>query len=109
MEKIKLNMTVNGKNISIYIKQYARLLDCEGDLGLQYQRRCSIGECGAVGAFDGKRTTVWCCSFNGGKYHSRGLSNGDKLHPVQEAFVKQCTIMWFLHTGYAYERKGITR
>ncbi|MGI6486120.1 MAG: (2Fe-2S)-binding protein [Thermoanaerobacterales bacterium] len=99
MEKIKLNMTVNGKNISIYIKQYARLLDVlREDLGLTGTKEgCGIGECGACTVLvDGKAVNscmVLAASMEGKNITTvEGLSNGDKLHPVQEAFVKHNAI-----------------
>jgi carbon-monoxide dehydrogenase small subunit len=99
VDKIKLSMNVNDKNVSIYVKPYARLLDVlREDLGLTGTKEgCGIGECGACTVIvDGKAVNscmVLAASMEGKKITTiEGISNGDKLHPIQEAFVQHNAI-----------------
>ncbi len=94
MEKITLNMVVNGKPVNIQIKPYARLLDViREDLGLTGTKEgCGVGECGACTVIvDGKsvNTCLTLAASMEGKsiITIEGLMEDEKLHPIQQAFI----------------------
>lgn len=94
MEKIKVNMFVNGKPVSVHIKPYARLLDViREELGLTGTKEgCGIGECGACTVIvDGKsvNSCLTLAASMEGKHITtiEGLMENDKLHPIQQAFI----------------------
>lgn len=95
MEKIKVNMTVNGNAVSVYIKPYARLIDViREDLGLTGTKEgCGVGECGACTVIvDGKNVNTCltlAASMEGKSILTiEGLSKDFKLHPIQQAFIE---------------------
>lgn len=94
MKQIK--MTVNGKIHELQVKPWATLLDILRDeLGLTGTKEgCGLGECGACTVImDGK--TVNSCLVLAPEADEKeiitieGLAQGDKLHPIQEAFMEQ--------------------
>lgn len=94
MEKIKVNMFVNNKPVSVDIKPYARLLDViREELGLTGTKEgCGIGECGACTVIvDGKsvNSCLTLAASMEGKHITtiEGLMENDKLHPIQQAFI----------------------
>jgi carbon-monoxide dehydrogenase small subunit len=93
MKDIKL--TVNGNEYEISIKPNATLLDTiREDLGLTGTKEgCGNGECGACTVIIDGKTANSCITLaveaNGKKITTiEGLSQGEKLHPIQEAFVE---------------------
>jgi len=93
MKNIKL--TVNGTTHELSVKPYATLLDViREDLGLTGTKEgCGNGECGACTVIiDGKTANsciVLAVEANGKEITTiEGLSHGEKLHPIQEAFVE---------------------
>ncbi|WP_227764934.1 (2Fe-2S)-binding protein [Zhaonella formicivorans] len=95
MEKVKLNMVVNGKPESLEVKPYARLLDVlREDLGLTGTKEgCGVGECGACTVIVDGETVNTCLTLAlsmEGKHITtiEGLMENEKLHPIQEAFIK---------------------
>lgn len=95
MDKVKLNMVVNGKPVSLEVKPYARLLDVlRENLGLTGTKEgCGIGECGACTVIVEGETVNTCLTLAAsmdGKHITtiEGLMENDKLHPIQEAFIK---------------------
>lgn len=89
-----LQMTVNGQPHSIEVEPDELLVDVLRDrLGLTGTKiGCNEGECGACTVIlDGR--AVLSCLLPALRAHGRsittieGLSDGDVLHPVQEAFV----------------------
>jgi aerobic carbon-monoxide dehydrogenase small subunit len=93
MEQIKL--TVNGKYYELQVKPWATLLDViREDLGLTGTKEgCGEGECGACTVImDGKAVNsciMLATEANGKKITTiEGLADGDKLHPIQEAFLE---------------------
>ena len=95
MEKHLLTMTVNGETVEVAVEPSAMLLDVLHDeLGLiGVKEACGRGECGACTVMmDGRSVTsclVLAIDAQGRDILTiEGLSEGDRLHPVQEAFLK---------------------
>ncbi len=95
MEKIKLSMILNGKPISLLIKPYARLVDViRDDLGLTGTKEgCGVGECGACTVIADGAAINSCLTLAAsmeGKHITtiEGVMDQDRLHPLQEAFIK---------------------
>jgi len=94
-EKLPLKIEVNGKPYSLQVEPRVTLLDLlREQLNLTGSKKgCDYGQCGACTVHvDGKRV-LSCLSLavmqNGKKVTTiEGLSNGDQLHPMQEAFIK---------------------
>lgn len=94
-EKIPLQIEVNGVPHSLAVEPRVTLLDfLREQLNLTGTKKgCDHGQCGACTVHaDGKRI-LSCLSLavmNEGKKITtiEGLANGDKLHPMQEAFIK---------------------
>ncbi|MEI9809401.1 MAG: 2Fe-2S iron-sulfur cluster-binding protein [Bacteroidota bacterium] len=94
-EKIPLQIDVNGTVQTLNIEPRVTLLDfLREQLHLSGTKKgCDHGQCGACTVHvDGKRINS-CLSLavmNEGKKVTtiEGLANGDKLHPMQEAFIK---------------------
>jgi carbon-monoxide dehydrogenase small subunit len=115
MDKIKLNMIVNEKPVSIEIKPYARLLDViREELGLTGTKEgCGVGECGACTVIaDGKAVNscmVLAASMEGKNITTiEGLMKGDKLHPIQETFVNHNAMQCgFCTPGFIMSAKAL--
>jgi xanthine dehydrogenase YagT iron-sulfur-binding subunit len=94
-EKVPLKIEVNGKPYALQVEPRVTLLDLlREQLNLTGSKKgCDYGQCGACTVhIDGKRV-LSCLSLavmqNGKKVTTiEGLSNGDNLHPMQEAFIK---------------------
>ena len=93
--KVKLSLTVNGKRKRISIDPRMTLLDLlRENLGLTGTKKgCDFGQCGACTVHVDGRRTLSCLTFavmqHGAKIATiEGLSNGENLHPLQEAFIK---------------------
>jgi carbon-monoxide dehydrogenase small subunit len=85
---------VNGAPVTVLVEAHARLVDLLRDgLGLTGTKEgCSAGECGACTVIvDGR--TVNSCLFPAFEVEGRsvltieGLSSGNRLGPIQQAFV----------------------
>ncbi|HEY4289510.1 MAG TPA: (2Fe-2S)-binding protein [Puia sp.] len=94
-EKIPLNLTVNGTKYSVKVEPRTTLLDLlREQLDLTGTKKgCDRGQCGACTVHvDGVRINS-CLSLavtNEGRKITtiEGLAKGEKLHPMQEAFIK---------------------
>jgi len=94
-EKISLKLEINGVAHNLSVEPRVTLLDLlREQLQLTGTKKgCDHGQCGCCTVHvDGKRINS-CLSLavmNEGKKVTtiEGLANGDKLHPMQEAFIK---------------------
>ncbi|RCR70945.1 (2Fe-2S)-binding protein [Larkinella punicea] len=94
-EKVSFNLSINGKKHRLSTDPRTTLLDLlREQLGLTGTKKgCDFGQCGACTVHvDGQRVLA-CLSFavmqNGRKITTiEGLAKGDRLHPMQEAFIK---------------------
>jgi xanthine dehydrogenase YagT iron-sulfur-binding subunit len=94
-EKVPLKLDINGKKYKLSVEPRTTLLDLlREQLNLTGTKKgCDYGQCGACTVHvDGQRVNS-CLSFavmhDGKKVTTiEGLADGDKLHPMQEAFVK---------------------
>jgi xanthine dehydrogenase YagT iron-sulfur-binding subunit len=92
--KVPVQLTINGKSSTVNVEPRMTLLDAlRNDLDITGAKRvCDRGTCGACTMIvDGK--PVYSCSVLAidaqGKQITtvEGLAQGDKLHPVQQAFI----------------------
>jgi carbon-monoxide dehydrogenase small subunit len=90
----KLIITVNGKEYELQIEPSATLLDViREDLGLTGAKEgCGIGECGACTVIVDGITVNACLMLAMEAQGSQittieGLADGEKLHPIQQAFM----------------------
>ena len=93
--KLAISMTVNGVERKLDVAPWTSLLDALRDhLDLTGTKKgCDHGQCGACTVHVDGRRILSCLSLaimNEGKKVTtiEGLANGDKLHPMQEAFIK---------------------
>ena len=95
IEQVPLKLEVNGKKYKLSVEPRTTLLDLlREQLHLTGTKKgCDYGQCGACTVhIDGQRVNS-CLSFavmhDGKKVTTiEGLADGDRLHPMQEAFVK---------------------
>jgi xanthine dehydrogenase YagT iron-sulfur-binding subunit len=94
-EKVSLELSVNGINHKLSVEPRVTLLDLlREQLHLTGTKKgCDWGQCGACTVHvDGKR--ILSCMSLAVMQHGKqvttieGLSKGDDLHPMQEAFIK---------------------
>lgn len=91
---IPITITVNGRTISVEIEPHLTLLDLLRDrLALKGAKRsCDLQVCGACTVLLNGRAVSSCTML---AYEARdaevttieGLADGDKLHPIQRAFI----------------------
>jgi len=94
-EKASLQLEVNGVAHTLSVEPRVTLLDLlREQLHLSGTKKgCDHGQCGACTVHVDGRRILSCLSLaimNEGKKITtiEGLANGDKLHPMQEAFIK---------------------
>jgi aerobic carbon-monoxide dehydrogenase small subunit len=90
----QIKVTVNGKEYELHVKPWATLLDTlREDLGLTGTKEgCGEGECGACTVLMNDKPVNACLVLTmeaDGKHivTIEGLADGEKLHPIQQAFV----------------------
>ena len=94
-EKVPVRLDINGHKHKLSVEPRTTLLDLlREQLGLTGTKKgCDYGQCGACTVhIDGKRVNS-CLTFavmQEGKQITtiEGLADDDKLHPMQEAFIK---------------------
>jgi carbon-monoxide dehydrogenase small subunit len=91
----QISLTVNGKPYQVSITPSRTLLEViREDLGLTGTKEgCGLGECGACTVIMNGKTVNSCLVLAGeadGKAITtiEGLAEGDKLHPIQQAFME---------------------
>lgn len=99
MDKIKVNLKVNGKNENLEVDPKERLLDTIRErLKLTGTKEgCGIGECGACTVILNGEAVNSCMVLTGQADGSEiltveGLETDGKLDPLQEAFVEHHAI-----------------
>jgi carbon-monoxide dehydrogenase small subunit len=93
---MELEFTINGKNVEIDVEPDMRALDLIRDiLGLTGTKEgCGKGECGACTILV-NGVPVNSCLMYAPKLHGKtvltieGLEEGERLHPIQEAFLDE--------------------
>jgi aerobic carbon-monoxide dehydrogenase small subunit len=91
---LTINTTINGKSVSGSAEASASLLEFLRDT-LEYKGTklcCNTGECGACTIIYNGKPINSCVTLaadaNGAEITTiEGLADGDKLHPVQQAFI----------------------
>jgi carbon-monoxide dehydrogenase small subunit len=93
---INIRFTVNSKVYEIAVRPSQTLLDViREDLGLTGTKEgCGLGECGACTVIMNGKTVNSClvlaAEADGKEITTiEGLADGDKLHPVQQAFLDE--------------------
>jgi len=93
----QVRLTVNKKSYELSIRPWQTLLELiSEDLGLTGTKEgCGLGECGACTVImNGKPVNsclVLAAEADGKQITTiEGLADGDKLHPIQQAFVDHC-------------------
>ncbi len=99
MKQVEIILKVNGINYRAAIEPHRTLVEVLRDtLGLTGTKKsCNEGECGACTVLiDGKPSTsclILALDAQGKEITTiEGLSEGEKLHPIQEAFLKHGAI-----------------
>ncbi|MEI9479440.1 MAG: (2Fe-2S)-binding protein [Deltaproteobacteria bacterium] len=99
MKQLEIVLRVNGINYTVAVEPQRTLVEVLRDtLGLTGTKKsCSEGECGACTVLmDGKPATsclILALDAQGKEITTiEGLSEGEKLHPIQEAFLKHGAI-----------------
>jgi carbon-monoxide dehydrogenase small subunit len=99
MKLVEIVLNVNKINYKVAVEPQRTLVEVLRDtLGLTGTKKsCSEGECGACTVhIDGKPATsclILALDAQGKEITTiEGLSEGEKLHPIQEAFVKHAAI-----------------
>jgi len=95
IERVPVNLTVNGQARMIAVEPRMTLLDAlREELGLTGTKKaCDRGECGACTVHIGGRRVLSCMSLAAMQEGERittieGLEHDGKLHPLQAAFIE---------------------
>lgn len=128
-DQVTLNLAfqVNGKKLSLNIDPRVTLLDAlrENLLMTGTKKGCDRGQCGACTVLVNGRRVNSCLTLAGMCQNAEvitieGLASGDKLHPMQEAFIKHdafqcgyctpgqiCSAVGLLKEGHAHTEADI--
>jgi carbon-monoxide dehydrogenase small subunit len=99
MAKTHVTCTINGEEVEYLCDTQDTLLDVlRNDLGLTGSKEgCGSGDCGACSIISDGRL-VCACLMLGSEAEGKeittieGIAQGDKLHPVQEQFLKHAAL-----------------
>jgi len=91
---VTISTTINGKSVSASAEAYTSLLEFLRDT-LEYKGTklcCNTGECGACTVIYNGKPINSCVTMAADAIGAEittveGLADGDKLHPVQQAFI----------------------
>ena len=96
IEKLSVNLSINGKEHSLPVDTRTSLLDAMREqLGLTGSKKgCDHGQCGACTVIIDGRRQLSCLTLaamcDGRRVTTiEGLAEGDKLHPMQAAFIER--------------------
>ena len=99
MAKTHVTTTINGEEVEFLCDPQDTLLDVlRNDLGLTGSKEgCGSGDCGACSVIADGRLVCSCLMYGAeaeGKEITtiEGVADGDKLHPVQEQFLKHAAL-----------------
>jgi len=99
MAKTHVSCTINGEEVEFLCNPQDTLLDVlRNDLGLTGSKEgCGSGDCGACSVMSDGRLVCSCLMLGSeaaGKSIEtiEGVAKGDKLHPVQEQFLKHAAL-----------------
>lgn len=94
-EKVKISLSVNGKKQQLSIEPRVTLLDLlREQMGLTGTKKgCDYGQCGACTVHVNGKRVLSCLSLAVMQDDKEittieGISQGEALHPMQEAFIK---------------------
>jgi aerobic-type carbon monoxide dehydrogenase small subunit (CoxS/CutS family) len=115
MERVSINVEVNGVSHRIEVNPSALLLEVlREELGMKGTRRgCDQGQCGACTVLLDGRPVLSCILLavqaDGKKITTiEGLSPEGKLHPLQEAFVEEGAVQCgFCTSGMILSAKAL--
>ena len=99
MAKNHVTCTINGEEVEFLCDPQSTLLDVlRDDLGLTGSKEgCGSGDCGACSVISDGRL-ICACLMLGSEAEGKeittveGVADGDKLHPVQEQFLKHSAL-----------------
>jgi xanthine dehydrogenase YagT iron-sulfur-binding subunit len=125
---VSVTLQINGQEVSLKLEPWVSLLDALREyMGLTGTKKgCDHGQCGACTVLvDGKRINS-CLTLAVMKQGSQittieGLTRGDELHPMQEAFIAHdayqcgyctpgqiCSAVGLLNEGKAHTREQVS-
>jgi xanthine dehydrogenase YagT iron-sulfur-binding subunit len=94
-ESVEISLSVNGRRHSVVVEPRVTLLDALRErLGLTGTKKgCDRGECGACTVLAGGDRIKSCLTLAVMRQDTEiatveGLARGERLHPVQEAFIR---------------------
>lgn len=95
MKKVEVKLSINGEDYQVFVEPWRTLAEVlRESLGLMGTKKsCNEGECGACTVImDGKAVTSCLVLALDAQEKEivtiEGLSKGEKLHPIQESFLK---------------------
>lgn len=114
---VEISLKINGKSHKLVVEPRITLLDAIRDhLGYTGTKRvCNRGQCGACTVIMNGRTVLACSMFaldaDGATIETiEGLAKGDKLHPVQQAFIDHDAMQCgFCTTGFIMSGVNLLR
>jgi carbon-monoxide dehydrogenase small subunit len=114
---MKININVNGRQREFDIKPTKLLLNLlREDLGLTGAKYgCGIGECGACTVLIDGEIFLGCLTLavdcDGKKVETiEGISDGSKLHPIQQAFLDESAVQCgFCTPGFIMTTKALLK
>jgi xanthine dehydrogenase YagT iron-sulfur-binding subunit len=116
-EKVKVSFRINGKRHSLDLDPQVTLLDALRN-HLDYtgtKQVCNRGECGACTVLLNGKSVQACSMFaldaDGAEIETvEGLADGNRLHPIQESFVKHDAMQCgFCTSGFIMSSAALLR